>query len=61
MWFRSNGSYIAIDKASEFVWAALVTCTVNVAVPAIVGVPEIVPALDRLSPAGKPPELIAQL
>jgi hypothetical protein len=39
----------------------LVTCTVNVAVPAVVGVPEIVPALDRLSPAGKPPELIAQL
>jgi hypothetical protein len=39
----------------------LVTCTVNVAVPAVVGVPEIVPALDRLSPAGKPPELIDQL
>ncbi len=40
---------------------ALVTWTVNAAVSAVVGVPEIVPALDRLSPAGKEPELIDQL
>ena len=38
----------------------LVTCTVNVLVPVVVGVPEIVSA-ESVSPAGSVPELIDQL
>ena len=40
---------------------ASVTCTVKLAVPVAVGVPEIVPVLGaRVSPAGKLPEMIDQ-
>ena len=43
-------------------FAASVTCTVNDAVPAVVGVPEITPvAATRLSPAGSVPALTLQL
>ena len=38
-----------------------VALTVNAEVPAVVGVPLICPELLRVSPAGKPPELIDQL
>ena len=34
-----------------------VTCTVNVEVPAVVGVPEITPDELRLSPAGRDPDV----
>jgi hypothetical protein len=38
-----------------------VTFAVNVNEPPAVGVPEIVPAVDRVKPAGKAPELMVQL
>ena len=42
--------------------AASVTCTVNEAVPAVVGVPEITPVdAARVSPAGKVPAVRVQL
>jgi len=42
--------------------AASVTWTVNEAVPAVVGVPEITPVdAARVSPAGKAPALTVQL
>jgi hypothetical protein len=37
-----------------------VTLTVKVEDPAVVGVPEIVPLVERLKPAGKDPELMLQ-
>jgi hypothetical protein len=37
-----------------------VTFTVKVEEPAVVGVPEIVPPVERVKPAGKVPELILQ-
>ena len=41
---------------------ASVTCTVKLAVPVAVGVPEMVPVLDaRVNPAGKLPERIDQV
>lgn len=52
---------IVIDVATDLVWIGLLlsfTVTVKLNVPLAVGVPEIVPvAADRLSPAGKLPEL----
>ena len=42
-------------------FAASVTCTVNDAVPAVVGVPLICPVELSVSPAGKEPALIDQL
>jgi hypothetical protein len=38
-----------------------VTCTVNEDVPALVAVPEIAPALERLKPALSDPEVIDHL
>ncbi|MGA8232933.1 MAG: hypothetical protein WB795_15775, partial [Candidatus Acidiferrales bacterium] len=38
-----------------------VTCTVNDAVPAAVGVPDIAPALERVKPAFSDPEVIDHL
>src|ERR1700733_2210391 len=38
-----------------------VACTVNVEVPAVVGVPEMVPSLASDSPAGSDPEVTDQL
>jgi hypothetical protein len=38
-----------------------VTLTVKVEDPAVVGVPEIVPLVERLNPAGKDPELMLQV
>ena len=52
---------IVMERLAVPVRLALVTCTVNDAVSAVVGVPEIAPALDRLSPAGNAPEPIDQL
>ena len=40
---------------------AFVARTVRLVFPAVVGVPEITPALDRLKPAGKPPAAIPQV
>jgi hypothetical protein len=37
-----------------------VTFTVKVEEPAVVGVPEIVPLVERVKPAGKDPELMLQ-
>jgi hypothetical protein len=37
-----------------------VTFTVKVVEPAVVGVPEIVPLVERVKPAGKDPELMLQ-
>ena len=41
--------------------AESVTLAVKLKEPVVVGVPEIVPAAERVSPAGKAPELILQL
>ena len=51
----------AIDSCAEAVCAGeplSCTCTVNVAVPLAVAVPEITPALDSDNPAGSLPEAI---
>ena len=51
-----------IDSGADAVCDALsFTATVNVDVPLAVGVPEITPALDNVTPAGKLPEAIDQV
>jgi hypothetical protein len=50
-----------IDSCADAVCAGdplSFTATVNVTVPFVVGVPEITPALDIVSPAGRLPEAI---
>jgi hypothetical protein len=53
---------ITIDRETDFVWAGLsasVTVAVRLAVPAAVGVPEMIPVdAAKLSPAGRLPALI---
>ena len=51
----TNCYTIVMDKALEVVCPALVTWTVKLLVPSVVGVPEITPAADKLSPAGSDP------
>ena len=52
-------------RASDALWAAGVvvsrTLTTKAKVPAVEGVPEMVPAMLRLSPVGREPEAIDQL
>src|SRR5205085_262509 len=53
----------AIAMLRDFVavaFAASFTCTVNVAVPDAVGLPEMVPSVARESPAGNAPVVIVQ-
>ena len=55
------GATTASDSCADAVCAGdalSFTATVNVEVPVAVGVPEITPALDRLSPAGRLPDEI---
>jgi hypothetical protein len=52
----SNAALIVSDSAFvAFLLALSVTFTVKLLVPAVPGVPEIVPPADRLSPAGRDP------
>ena len=52
----SVGGVIArLSEAVAACEAESVVRTVNVLLPAVVGVPEIVPPLDRVSPAGSVP------
>lgn len=55
----SPGGTTVIDSGADAVCDPLsFTATVNVDVPVAVGVPEITPALDIVSPAGRLPEAI---
>ena len=56
------GLVITVKDCEEFMPLASVTCTVNVADPAVVGVPDIRP-VEVLSdnPAGREPEVTVQL
>jgi hypothetical protein len=52
---------IFTTSAFETIWAGLllsVTLAVKLNVPALVGLPLIIPAVDKVSPAGKVPELM---
>jgi hypothetical protein len=61
---RDTGA-MTIDSVTDLVWAGLsesVTAAVKVAVPVVVGVPEIRPVdVFRLSPAGILPETYDQV
>ena len=59
-----GGLLILTVKVAEFVagvGALSVTVTVNVDMPAALGVPPTEPVLTRLRPSGSAPEVIAQL
>ena len=52
-----------IDSCADAVWTGdplSFTATVKVEVPVAVGVPETIPPLDRLNPAGKLPDATDQ-
>ena len=56
----ATGAAVVIDSGALAVWpSASVTWTVKDTVPAVVGVPEMTPALLRLSPVGSAPEVTA--
>lgn len=61
---RGIGAVTTIDRATDLVCAGLpasVTVAVKVAVPVVVGVPEIRPVVvPRVSPAGRAPAVIDQ-
>jgi hypothetical protein len=50
-----GGAVIVIDNTFVALPAALVALTVKLEVPCAVGVPDITPAVDRLSPVGSVP------
>jgi hypothetical protein len=57
-----DGEIVILKDAVAVLLAASFTCTVNDAVAAVVGVPEITPVdATRLNPAGNEPELIDQV
>jgi hypothetical protein len=55
------GAVIVMLRAFVVLPAELVACTVKLKVPGIVGFPDITPALERLSPAGRLPDDMLQV